>query len=130
MRNRISNLALGIALIAFSTAAHADFGPSVWTQMQTNGHSRVLAKVISIEISEQGAQVTYRQIKEGETQGSTSLCAPIGTENYRSEEMRTSLHSERLMVLREALKSGQIVELGFQGPWNPCLSSVRVGSDL
>lgn len=123
-------IAAFFASALFSATGYADFGPSVWTQMQTNGHSRIQAKIVSLEISEMGAQVTYRQIKDGDAQATTQLCAPIGTENYRSEEMRTSLHGERITVLREALKSGQVVELGFQGPWSPCLSSIRVQSDI
>lgn len=105
LTNRIK-LALAVILMSISGTALADFGPGVWEQLEKRGNTFVSTKITALEISDEMVIVEF----EG---GRAKLCS-----------RDSSLNDQRVATLRDAYKSGEIVELGFQGPWNTCLKTI------
>lgn len=92
--------------MSLSGTAAAEFGPGVWEQLQTRGSTVINSQVIALEISDEVVVVEF-------SGGRAKLCS-----------LDSSLSDQRVAALREAYKSGDIVELSFQGPWNTCLKTI------
>ena len=108
MRNEIL---LAIAL-SMSLTAHADFAPSVWAQLQMRGVRTLQAKITSLEMNGSQTRVGFRE---------------AGVSGSGHQEMDLCESLKEIELFRRAYDSGEILELGFQGPWSPCISSVRIG---
>lgn len=108
-------------IFAASIATAEGFGPSVWDQMQHESANASTGKITSLEIGDQGIEIG---VTSNGDQATTKFCddsAGSEGESYRSAQAVA-----RLEILREAFKSGEKVELTYDGPWKPCLRSVRI----
>ncbi len=92
--------------MSISGTVSAEFAPSVWQQLQMRGVTVLESEIKSLEISDDLVVVEF-------SEGRAKLC---GQDSY--------LTDQRVVTLREALKSGERLMLGFQGPWNTCLKTI------
>lgn len=106
MSTRRLKIALALLVMSISGTVSASFGPGVWEQLETRGHTIVQSKILALEISDQMVVVEF----DG---GRTKLCATD-----------SSLTDQRVAMLREAFQTGATVDLAFQGPWNTCLKTI------
>ncbi|MGE4131572.1 MAG: hypothetical protein AB7F86_08020 [Bdellovibrionales bacterium] len=115
---------LGVAILSIYFTAHADFGPSIWQQLQTQGDRVVTAKIEALDVHTQLVRVAFAETGENHARGRLELCQDEGSAPAHREAFVTALHQQRLEILREALRTGEEVQLSIKGPWSPCLSSI------
>ena len=108
MRTNRVKIVLAMLIMSISGTAAAEFGPGVWQQMQERGNTIIRTQITGLEISDQLVVVEF-------SGGRTKLC---------SYDPAITLNDQRIATLRDAYKSGELVELGFQGPWNTCLKTI------
>ena len=111
--------------LSTSLTAHSEYGPGVWEQMQNGSTQAIRARIESVDVSGDQAVVEYSDHSGRRTK--SPLC--IETQplpSGRSEELKAMFQNQRLEQLREARRSREVVELSFQGPWQSCLTSVRL----
>lgn len=106
MKNKRIKIVLVMLVMSISGTVSAEFGPGVWEQLQTRGNTVIVSPITALEVSDQLVVVEFNG-------GRAKLCA-----------QDSSLNDQRVAMLREAYKSGESVELGFQGPWNTCLKTI------
>ncbi len=92
--------------MSISGTVSASFGPGVWEQLEARGNTIVSSRISALEVSDQMVVVEF----DG---GRAKLCS-----------QDSSLNDQRVAMLREAFRSGDVVELSFQGPWNTCLKTI------
>lgn len=120
------SLLFGVQL-TISVTARADVQPGVWSQLQHNG-TRVKGKITGFDVPPgRAASVSYRAVGMDRPGSQTAeLCRPKD-----STDVTTAVeYNQQLQLVRDARKSGEIVELSINGPWNPCLVVSELGSDL
>lgn len=121
-----------ILTMLLGLTAWADSQPGVWDQMQTGSSVAVKGKIKSLNVRANSVEIVLSQGSENLTR-TFKLCTEISSSTadndfFRSEEQRAAFFHQRMESLREAYRTGQVVELGSRGPWNPCLDSVRISN--
>lgn len=118
---RMKTFALSLILIFSGAAAHADFGPSVWQQMQ-GGELRTLSgKVTSVE-----ASGPHMGLKLDSSAQPYYLCQDVANDGMHSDEQRAAVASQEMTLIREAYDTQQSIQLGVRGDWSPCVAMVRL----
>jgi hypothetical protein len=105
--------------------------PGVWEQMQFSPDRQARMVVVGLEIRGDAVTVEVAPSKRSKAVSRLHLCSadsqrPFDQQNDNSEARRAIYAQQILEVLREAYRTGRRVELGFSGPWSPCLSAVRI----
>lgn len=123
-------LLVGLYFLVTAQANASYSNPSVWEQMQFNPHRVVKAQVKAIQVDGESVKIEIASPGSKEIT-SVILCTnenqePFRTNGRPTEPVRAVYQAERISLLREAFKSGEAVELGFSGPWSPCLNTVRM----
>ncbi len=113
-----------LIILTLSGTAHADFAPSVWDQMQHGGAQTITARIESVDISTKFIRVGYQEMVNDGAKSSMNLCMESIADHSQHEGWLSAVNNQRIETLRQALKSRELVELSFQGPWSPCLSSI------
>lgn len=122
-------LIIGVYFLITNTANADYMNPSVWQQMQFSPNKAVKAVIKSMEVDRDSVRIEVAAVGSSET-AKITLCSdesqtPFATQR-QTEPVRAVYTQERMNIVREALKTGEPVELGFSGPWSPCLNSIRI----
>jgi hypothetical protein len=89
--------------------------------MQQNANGTLKAKITRLEMTPSRVAISFKTVGKNTQAQSAELChKDVGLATVAVE------YNQQIESLRQALKSGEIVELGMQGPWGPCLSSVTL----
>ncbi len=115
---------LTLLTMTLSGTAHADFAPSVWEQMQNGGAQTITARIESLDISPSAVRVGYQEMVTDGSKSSMNLCLESLADHSMHEGWLSAVNNQRIESFRQALKSRELVELSFKGPWSPCLSSI------
>ena len=120
-------------VILVGAQAWAEAQPGIWDQLQTGSRTAIRGKIKSLNVRANSVEIVLTVGARASTP-SLKLCTEIASASadndfFRSEEQRAAFFHQRMESLREAYRSGQIVELGTRGPWNPCVDSVQITSD-
>lgn len=116
-----------LTAVLLPTMGSADnFGPGVFEQLQHGTLSPTVGKITSLEVGDKGIAigVTTKTGRKATTTTTARFCDD--SSGSEAESFRSAQTVARLELLREAYKSGEIVELAFAGPWNSCIHSIRL----